>query len=83
MPLVSVFSSTTSQPSARIERWCLRLQQYTFSIEYRPGHKYPAVYLSRHPIKQSVSASREQAISDDYVQFIVDESRPRAISVTL
>ena len=37
-PLEVIYSSK-SQPSARMERWVLRLQPYEFTVMYRPGHR--------------------------------------------
>ena len=45
-PLVSVFANVLAKPSPRIERWCLRLHQYTFKVVYRPGANNPADYMS-------------------------------------
>ena len=36
-PLGFIYSAR-SRPSARIERWVLRLQPYSFSVNYLPGH---------------------------------------------
>lgn len=36
-PLEFIYS-VRSRPSARIERWVLRLQPYSFSVKYLPGH---------------------------------------------
>ena len=38
-----------AKPSARIERWVLRLQQYQFKLRHRPGKTNPADVLSRKP----------------------------------
>ena len=48
-PLEVIYGSCKSKPSARIERWVLRLQPYRFIVQYRPGVDNPADYLSRHP----------------------------------
>jgi hypothetical protein len=32
-----IIYSKTHKPSARIERWVLRLQNYDFTVEYLPG----------------------------------------------
>ena len=49
-PLELILQNLSSKPTARIERWNLRLQQYNFSIKYCPVKNNPIDYLSRHPI---------------------------------
>lgn len=36
-PLESIFNNPNSKPPARIERWRLKLQPYSFTIQYKPG----------------------------------------------
>ena len=36
-PLVSLFNNPAPKPSARIERWLMKLQRYRFTVEYQPG----------------------------------------------
>ena len=36
-PLVALFNNPSSKPSAGIERWLMELQQYRFTVDYRPG----------------------------------------------
>ena len=45
-PLKYIYSKT-SKPSARIERWVLRLQSYDFDVVYKPGSTNIADVLSR------------------------------------
>lgn len=45
-----IYGNRKAKASARIERWILRLQPYTFRIVYKSGANNPADYLSRHPI---------------------------------
>ncbi|XP_062557522.1 uncharacterized protein K02A2.6-like [Armigeres subalbatus] len=45
-PLETLFS-TTSRPTARIERWLLRVQAYKFKVVYRKGSANIADVLSR------------------------------------
>ena len=67
-PLVSIFSNVQAKPSARIERWCLRLQQYDFVVRYEPGSKNPADYMSRHPLKSMNNLGTK--ITEGYVNHI-------------
>ena len=48
-PVQLIWSNPSSKPSARIERWGLRLQPYDVEVVYRPGKDNPADYMSRHP----------------------------------
>ena len=80
-PLVSIFGNPSSKPPPRIERWALRLQAYQLTVHYRKGDGNPAYYLSRHPTKQITTASREQKIAKEYVNYIVSTSTPKAMTV--
>ena len=80
-PLVSIFGNPSSKPPPRIERWALRLQPYQLTVHYRKGDGNPAEYLSRHPSKQLTTASREQKIAEEYVNYIVSTSTPKAMTV--
>lgn len=79
-PLVHVFKSTTAKPSPRIERWCLRLQQYTFEVEYRPGVNNPADYMSRHPSSLN-NYSRISKVAEEYINFVCETVCPKAITL--
>jgi hypothetical protein len=71
-----------AKPPLRIERWGLRLQPYKFSIEYRPGAKNPADYMSRHPdASEAKATSREQKFAEHYVNFIAETSTFPAMSL--
>ena len=80
-PLVNIWQKT--HPQLRIERWGLRLQPYKLSIKYSPGHSNPANYLSRHPAPNSTkNTSHEQNIAEQYVNFVMATSVPRAMNIT-
>ena len=67
-----------SKPCARIERWVLRLQPYTFKVTYIPGSKNVADSLSR--LLDSKYERAENEYSDEYVKFIAREATPTAMT---
>jgi hypothetical protein len=74
-PLECIFSRT-SKPSARIERWVLRLQAYNLKVVYRPGKSNIADALLRLNSK----AHRDKGENYDYVRTIVENSVPIALT---
>ena len=78
-PLEIIYGSRNSKPSARIERWVLRLQPYIFKVIYRAGADNPADYLSRHPVKHSKHT--QEKLAEQYVNFIALNSVPKAMSL--
>ena len=77
-PLEVIYGSKNAKPSARIERWVLRLQPYSFKVLYRPGANNPADYLSRHP---TAASRKQQKMTEDYVNFIASHSVPKAMTM--
>ena len=77
-PLEMIYS-TRSKPSARIERWVLRLQQYNFVVKYITGPQNLADPLSRLSLR--TPAEGEHEVEDDgYVRFVAIHSTPRAVT---
>ena len=74
-PLECIYSAS-SKPSARIERWVLRLQSYDFKVVYRPGKSNIADALSRLNTK----VQRDTGDETDYVRAVVESSIPVALS---
>ena len=79
-PLEVIYGSAASKPSARIERWVLRLQPYTFSVVYKPGKDNPADFLSRHPTLES--ASKHAVMADEYVNLLALSAVPIAMTMS-
>ena len=79
-PLLSLFNSTRSRLSARMQGWALRLQPYTFELLYMPGSSNPADYLSRHVnhTKQPAN-SREQKFAEHLVNYLSTTSAPKPL----
>ena len=65
-----------AKPSARIERWALRLQQYQFKLRHRPGKTNPADVLSRKPLL----TLEKNSIAEDYVNFLTDHLVPKSMN---
>ena len=80
-PLLSIFNSPTSQASARIENWRLKLQSFNFEVLYSRCDLNPADYISRHPQGDTkcdlISESAEQ-----YVNFLMSLSREETSEAT-
>lgn len=74
-PLECIYSRI-SKPSARIERWVLRLQAYDFKVVYRPGRCNIADALSR----LNASVQRDKGSDYDFVRSVVENSAPVAIT---
>ena len=79
-PLEVIYGNRHSKPSARIERWVLRLQPFAFKVIYKPGKENPADYLSRHPTTESIR--KQEKMTKQYVHFIVQNSVPKAVTLT-
>ena len=76
--LETIYGNRNYKTSARIERWVLRLQPYSFMIQYKPGSENPADYLSRHPTSTSF---RQQRMTEPYINMIVSASVPKALTL--
>ena len=75
--IVFIYGNTNHKSPARIERWGLRLLPYDFELVHTAGDGNPADYLSRHPIDPAAADSDDV---DLYVNFIIDNSVPRAVT---
>ena len=63
----------TSKPSARIERWVLRLQCHDYKVVYRPGKTNIADALPRMNRCNSKDLSSEK---EDIIRFVPTEATP-------
>lgn len=79
-PLISILSNPHASPSARIERLCLKIQQYKFRIVHQNGQSNPADYLSRHPLNDKKSVNPSPAV-EEYASFILRCATPHALSM--
>lgn len=81
-PLETIYSKKSYKPSARIERWVLRLQPYNFQVQYIPGKKNIADSLSRLMEKKSTNSVVNFSTAEDldYIRFVAEAATPRAMS---
>ena len=63
---LEVIYSPRSKPSARIERWVLRLQPYRFNVQFVSAAKYIA-----DPLSRLLSLSNKSAQTEDEHAFMV------------
>ncbi|KAJ1166585.1 hypothetical protein NDU88_006984 [Pleurodeles waltl] len=68
-PLIPLFNKSASQPPPRIKKWILQLQEYQFSVVYRPGAQNPADYLSRHARPVTPHEEEEAEAVEEYVRL--------------
>ena len=80
-PLEIIYGTPTSRPSARIERWVLRLQPYKFVVQYKAGADNPADYLSRHP-GSSIDSYEIAEETEAFINFVTQFSVPKAMTIT-
>ena len=80
-PLVPLFNNPRSKPTARIERWSLRLQPYDVTVVYCTGHDNPADYLSRHTPEVTENSLREERVMEGYINYIATTSTPKSMTV--
>ena len=76
-PLKYIYSKI-SKPSARIERWVLRLQSYDFDVIYKPGSTNIADALSRLNKNEHINITEQETY--DFVHEIAVHSTPVALS---
>lgn len=77
---LEVIFGVKSKPCARIERWVLRLQSYTFKVIYRSGKSNIADVFSRLCQKDEKAIPFDEE-NDQYIASIVELARPLAVKL--
>ena len=82
-PLEAIFSNSNSKPPLRIARWSTYLQEFNFTVEYRPGKDNPVDYMPRHPVRapENMTDYKEQKQTEDAVNSIVRRNIPESLLV--
>lgn len=76
---LEVIYNPKRKPSARIERWALRLQPYRFKIQYTPGTENRADFLSRLPLRNQPHI--ERSLAEEYLSYVVANAVPNALTL--
>ena len=76
--LETIFNNPIAKPPARIERWQLRLQNYSFTVKFKKGSDNPSDYMSRHPASHR---PEQDTIAEEYVNFITKNAVPKAMTL--
>jgi transposase InsO family protein len=80
-PLIPLFKNPNNRPPMRLERWLMFLQQFDFGMEYCPGKKNGADYLSRHAVPLSNSDANSSNRREAVVHALVQYAVPKAMSL--
>ena len=82
-PLEAIVSNSNSKLPVRIARWSTYLQEFNFTVEYRPGKENPADCMSRYPVRapENTTDYKEQKQTEDAVNSIVRRNVPESLSV--
>ena len=75
---LQVIYGPKSRPSARVERWVLRMQPYDFTIQHVSGSKMFADALSRLPLPST--AAPQAVLVEESVREIAQVAAPSALS---
>ena len=83
-PLVSLFNNPWRPGPSRVEKIRLRLQGYSFVVEYQKGADNPTDYMSRHPLPLSTCSKEELDLSNEleaYVHWVMCNGLPKAVKI--
>lgn len=79
-PLTYIFNNPSYKPTARIERFCMRLQPYEVTVKFMPGRENPSDFLSRHPLPGNKMNRRQERMAEEYINMMISRSGPDAIT---
>ncbi|XP_062613747.1 uncharacterized protein K02A2.6-like [Saccostrea cucullata] len=78
-PLEFIFSPK-SKPCARVERWLLRMQNYSYTVRHIPGKSNIADSLSR--MLSTDTPNPKTSDTEEYLRFVIEEAVPMAMTVS-
>ena len=81
-PFETILNNPRHQTSIRLQRIRVRIMDYQFKVEYRPGKDNISHYTSRHPLPRDECSKQELSTSKEikqYVNYMLQNNIPRAI----
>jgi hypothetical protein len=81
-PFETILNNPRHQTSIRLQRILVRIMNYQFKVEYRPGKDNISHYTSRHPLPRDECSKQELSTSKEikqYVNYMLQNNIPRAI----
>jgi hypothetical protein len=78
--LVSALSSTAKPASARLERWLLHLQQFSYTLTHTAGSLNQADALSRLPLPEIEEHNDGSVTVTEYVYSVIKDAVPVALN---
>jgi hypothetical protein len=81
-PFEAILNNPRHQTSIRLQRILVRIMDYQFKVEYRPGKDNISDYTSRHPLPRDECSKQEQSASKEikqYVNYMLPNNIPQAI----
>ena len=77
---LEVLYSKKSNPPAHIERWVLRMQEFDYTVKYKPGSENIADALSRLICRDHQQGRRIENVAEEYVRFVAQTATPKAMT---
>jgi hypothetical protein len=81
-PFEAILNNPRHQTSIRLQRILVRIMDYQFKVEYRPGKDNISDCTSRHPLPRDESSKQELSTSKEikqYVNYMLQNNIPRTI----
>jgi hypothetical protein len=81
-PFEAILNNPRHQTSIRLQRILVRIMDYQFKVEYRPGKDNISDYTSRHPLPRDECSKQELSTSEEikqYVNYMLPHNIPQAI----
>ena len=77
---LEVLYSKKSNPPAPIERWVLHMQEFDYTVKYKPSSENIADALSRLICRDHQQERRIENVAEENVRFVAQTATPKAMT---